>query len=133
MNLNFESVKEEIENSPTVPLPDDSHQLMNKLLKFSTSDAINTVEYASLIYDLISKLSANFSHVNNEQSQLILTWVDKHWEEKDLGYVDLLVSILVNISPELSKIFIEEKLNISSCDKCIEFLKDALSELDQFG
>ncbi len=128
--MNFAQLKAEIQKAPTVPLVDDTRILISKLLSVSELEDSDLFEFADLLFDLMSKLADVYAYVDDNQSALILDWIQKHWRENDTEYIDLLITILTNLSPAISKPFIDDK--IKSClDKEVkEILLEGIRELD---
>jgi hypothetical protein len=128
--MNFAQLKAEVEKAPTVPLVDDTRVLISNLLSASELEDSDLFEFADLLFGLMSKLADVYAYVDDNQSALIVDWIRKHWRGNDLEYIDLLVTILTNLSPAISKPFFDEKIK-SCCDKEVkEILLEGIRELN---
>jgi hypothetical protein len=127
--MKFSQLKTEIQNAPTVPLVDDARTLINKLLSVAELEESELFEFADLLFGLMSGLANVDAFVDHDQSALIVSWIQLHWKESDLEYIDLLITILTNLSPDVSKPFLDEKLNYCSNQDIKKMLLEGIEEI----
>lgn len=127
--MNISKIKEEFEVLPTIPPTEETLSFIDKILDDPEISKKDRYEFADIFFDLISRLTANYAHLQPSQVKKIISWIEENWDEKNIEYTDLLVSIVINADDSVAKDFLKVKINLSRNPLVKKILREALEEI----
>ena len=127
--MNINELIAEIEDSETFPPSYVVKSFVDRLLNCEIHSKQDTNLYLECLSELIEKLAENHDRVSPEQSKKVVKWASCNWFVDDLEYLDLLLTVLVNIDPEYSKPFLEEKALSTANFSSKKLILETLSEI----
>ncbi len=130
--MNFDEVRAEFECLPTIPPTEVTLAFIDKVLTVRNTPPVYRSDFAEIISDLITSLTDNYASVTHEQTLKIIEWVGENWDESDLGYIDLLISIVANTEVLPARAFLKSKLRGATGTQVKSMLIDMDKELSGY-
>jgi hypothetical protein len=123
-------IRQKINRLESFPKSKIIFNIIDELLGFTLLVDKDVVVYAEILDDLMSKLTENYDVVNKEQSELILSWVKQYWNETAPEYIDLLVTIAMNVELGKAKNYLKIKVNSVDTEHAKNLIRIAYGELE---
>ena len=127
--MNIEEIISEIEDLDTFPPSAIVINFVDKVLNCEVNSEGDNRLILQCLSELVEKLSENYDRVTANQSKEIVDWANLNWFANDLEYLDLILTVLVNVDSRFSKPFLEEKAFCTDNSSSRELIVEALSEI----